>query len=71
VWTRAEVIKIEGAQNSENQPLNDMYEIVVTAYYDDFGRTGEIKANTVRYAKLYATTNTAGSNQPPATPAPR
>jgi type II secretory pathway pseudopilin PulG len=71
VWTRAEVIKIEGAQNSENQPLNDMYEIVVTAYYDDFGRTGEIKANTVRYAKLYATTNTAGSNQPQPTPPPR
>jgi hypothetical protein len=65
-------MRIENVQNSENQPLNDMFEIVVTAYYDDFGQTGEVKANTVRYARLYATTNTPGSNQPQPQPtAPR
>jgi Tfp pilus assembly protein PilV len=58
VWTRTEIIKLEDLQNSEGQPLNDMYHIIVTAYYDDFGKTGELSADTVRYAKLY---NTAGA----------
>jgi Tfp pilus assembly protein PilV len=61
VWTRTEIIKIEDVTNSEGQPLNDMYHIVVTAFYDDFGRTGQLSADTVRYAKLYNTTTTAGA----------
>jgi type II secretory pathway pseudopilin PulG len=69
VWTRAEVIKIENIENFEGQPLNDMYEIIVTAYYDDFGQLGEVKANTVRYARLYSTAGAAagGTPQLPAT----
>ena len=60
VWTRTEITKIENVENSEGQPLNDMYRIVVTAFYDDFGRTGELSADTVRYAKLYSTAAAAG-----------
>jgi hypothetical protein len=56
----------------EGQPLNEMYEILVTAFYDDFGRTGEVHANTIRYGKLYSTTNAAGGAPatPPRTPQP-
>ncbi len=56
VWTRTEIIKLDGVLNSEGQPLNDMYHIIVTAYYDDFGKSGQLQADTVRYAKLYGTT---------------
>ena len=66
VKTRTEVLKIEGAENSEGQPLENMYEIVVTASYDNFGQVGEMKANTVRYARLYAAAGAA-----PQTPAPQ
>ena len=69
VWTRAEVVKVENLENMEGQPLNEMYEILVTAFYDDFGRTGEVHANTIRYGKLYSTTNAAGG-APMATPPP-
>jgi type II secretory pathway pseudopilin PulG len=69
VWTRTEVIKLEDLLNSEGQPLEDMYEIVVTAVYDDFGKVGEMKASTVRYGKLYSTTG-AAAGQTPQTPTP-
>ncbi|HWB06125.1 MAG TPA: hypothetical protein VG796_24095 [Verrucomicrobiales bacterium] len=67
VWTRTEIVKLEGVLNSEGQPLNDMYHIIVTAYYDDFGRTGEMMADSVRYARLYNTTGAgaAATPQPP------
>ena len=65
VWTRTEVLKIENAQNSEEQPIENMYEVVVTAFYDNFGQVGEMKANTVRYAKLYAATGAAAQTPTP------
>jgi hypothetical protein len=68
VWTRAEVVRIENLENMEGQPLNEMFEILVTAFYDDFGRTGEVHANTIRYGRLYSTTTAAGGA--PATPQP-
>ena len=68
IWTKAEVVKLEDITNSEGQPLEDMYEIIVTAYYDNFGQVGEVKANTVRYARLYSTTGTAGAATPQVAP---
>lgn len=68
VWTRTEVLKIDGAENSEGQPVENMFEIVVTAFYDNFGQVGEMKANTVRYARLYAAAGAAAAT--PAAPAP-
>ncbi len=70
VWTKTEIIKLENILNSEGQPLNDLYQIVVWGYYDDFGNIGEVKAETVRYAKLYGTT-TAGAAAPQAPPPTR
>lgn len=70
VATRTEIIKLEDIQNMEEQPLQEMYEIIVTAKCDTFG-TGEIteiSASTVRYAKLYSATGAAAGQ--PATPTP-
>jgi hypothetical protein len=64
VWTRTEIIKLDGVLNSEGQPLNDMYHIIVTAYYDDFGKIGELSADTVRYAKLYGAAGAAAPLAP-------
>lgn len=70
VWTRTEILKIEGAENSEQQPLENMYEVVVTAYYDNFGQVGEMQANTVRYSRLYSTTGATAGGTPTPTPTP-
>lgn len=66
VWLHTEITKIENQETSEGQPLNDMYHIEVTAYYDDFGQVGELKADTVRYARLYTTTGAAAAGGAPA-----
>ncbi len=69
VWTKTEIIKLEDIQNMEQQPLQEMYEIVVTAYSDAIGN-GEIheqRASTVRYARLYSATG-AAAGQVPTTP---
>jgi type II secretory pathway pseudopilin PulG len=61
VWTKTQIIKMEDIQNMEQQPLQDMYEIVVTAYSDTLGN-GEIheqSASTLRYARLYSATGAA------------
>jgi type II secretory pathway pseudopilin PulG len=71
ISTRTVVTKLEDIQNMEQQPLQDMYEIVVTASADQFG-TGEItevSASTVRYARLYSATGAAAGQ--PATPTPQ
>ena len=70
VWTRAVITKYEDIQTQiDKQPVNDMYHIEVTAFYDNFGQTGQISAETVRYARLYAKAGAAGAAAPP-TPAP-
>ena len=68
VSTKTEIIKLEKLETPEPdaQPMNDMYQIVVTASYDDFGHPVEVIASTIRYAKLYATTATAGGAANPA-----
>ena len=61
VWTKTQIIKLEDIQTFEQQPLQDMYEIVVTAYSDTLG-SGQIheqSASTVRYARLYSATGAA------------
>ena len=71
VWTETQVIKLEDIQTMEKQPLQDMYEIVVTAFNDTLG-TGEIhkqSAATVRYARLYSATGAAAGQ--PNTPTPQ
>ena len=59
VWTETEVVLLEDILNSEGQPLNEMYRIRVTGYYDNFGQTGEMAAETLRYARLYQATGGA------------
>jgi type II secretory pathway pseudopilin PulG len=69
VWTRVKIVKYEDEFTEiDNQPVNDMYHITVTAYYENFGQTGEISADTVRYAKLYATRAGANPQAPGPTP---
>lgn len=69
VWTRVEIIKLENEITEyDKQPVNDMYRIIVTAYYDNFGQTGEISADTVRYARLYSTRAGAAPQAPGPTP---
>ena len=71
VSTRTEIIKLDKLETPEPnaQPMNDMYQIVVTASYEDFGHFEEVKASTIRYAKLYATTTSGGGAAIP-TPVP-
>ena len=61
VWTETEVVLLEDILNSEGQPLNEMYRIRVTGYYDNFGQTGEMAAETLRYARLYQATGAGGA----------
>ncbi len=71
VWTRTEIIKLEDITTEiDKQPVNDMYRIVVTAFYDNFGQTGEMTAETIRYAKLYSATGAAAGSVP-SIPQPR
>ena len=71
VWTRTEIIKLEDITTQiDGQPVNDMYRIIVTAYYDNFGQEGEMTAETVRYAKLYSATG-AAAGATPTIPQPR
>jgi type II secretory pathway pseudopilin PulG len=71
IWTRTEVIKLEGVENMEGQPLEEMYEVRVTAFFDDFGQEGKVQASTVRYARLYAVTGAAnGGPAVPGAPTP-
>ncbi len=65
VWTRTEIIKLEDiTTETDGQPVNDMYRIVVTAYYENFGQEGEMTAETVRYSKLYSATGAAAGAVP-------
>jgi hypothetical protein len=66
VWTETEVVLLEDILNSEGQPLNEMYRIRVTGYYDNFGQTGEMAAETLRYARLYQATGAGGAGGAPA-----
>ena len=71
MWTRTEIIKLEDITTEiDKQPVNDMYRIVVTAFYDNFGQTGEMTAETIRYAKLYSATGAAAGSVP-SIPLPR
>ena len=71
VWTRTEIIKLEDITTAiDGQPVNDMYRVIVTAFYDNFGQTGEMTAETVRYAKLYSATGAAAGSVP-SIPQPR
>ena len=71
VWTRTEIIKLENITTEiDKQPVNDMYRVVVTAFYDNFGQTGEMTAETIRYAKLYSATGAAAGSVP-SIPQPR
>lgn len=66
VSTKTQIIKLEDIQNFEKQPLQDMYEIVVTASSDTLGN-GQIyeqSASTVRYARLYSATGAAAGQVP-------
>lgn len=66
VWTKTQIIKLEDIQTFEQQPLQDMYEIVVTAYSDTLGngQIHEQSASTVRYARLYSATGAAAGQVP-------
>ncbi len=69
VYTRTEITLLEDITTEiDGQPVNDMYHIRVTAYFDNFGTRGEASAETVRYARLYATTGAAAGAAPPAAP---
>jgi Tfp pilus assembly protein PilV len=70
VYTRTEITLLEDITTAiDGQPVNDMYHIRVTAYYENFGKRGESSAETVRYARLYAATGAAAGGAPPP-PAP-
>jgi Tfp pilus assembly protein PilV len=70
VYTRTEITLLEDITTEiDGQPVNDMYHIRVTAYYDNSGKRGESSAETVRYARLYAATGAAAGGTP-APPAP-
>jgi prepilin-type N-terminal cleavage/methylation domain-containing protein len=71
VRTKTTITKLEDIQNMEQQPLQDMYEIIVTASSDPFdtGEIVEVSASTVRYARLYSVTGAAAGQ--PATPTPQ
>jgi hypothetical protein len=71
VWTVTSVSRIEDLKTEEGQELQQMYKVVVQAYYH-VGWKSEpemIDAVTWRYLPLYRTT-TGGGAPAPATPAP-
>lgn len=73
VYTRTEITLLEDiTTEKDGQPVNDMYHILVIAFYDDgFGKRGQTTAETVRYARLYSTTGaTAGGGAPAPAPTP-
>ncbi|RYD35253.1 MAG: type II secretion system protein [Verrucomicrobiaceae bacterium] len=55
VVMRVQVEKMDKLLNADGQPLNDMYHIMVTAEYENFGTKGQMTADTYRYANLYKT----------------
>ena len=55
VAMRVQVEKMDKLLNADGQPLNDMYHIMVTAEYENFGTKGQMSADTYRYANLYKT----------------
>lgn len=63
VVIRVVVEKMDQITNADGQPLNDMYHIMVTAEYDNFGTKGQMTADTYRYANLYKT-QTGGTAAP-------
>ncbi|MES2705394.1 MAG: hypothetical protein V4726_02215 [Verrucomicrobiota bacterium] len=63
VALRVQVEKMDKLLNADGQPLNDMYHIMVTAEYNNFGAKGQMTADTFRYANLYKTQ--AGGAAPP------
>lgn len=72
VWTSVEITKYENEfTEKDKQEVRDMYHIKVTAYYDNFGTTGEITAETDRYARLYAARGGATNAPPPPPAAPQ
>lgn len=53
VVIRTRVEKMDKLENADGQILQDMFHIIVTAEYDNFGTKGEMMADTFRYSKLY------------------
>ena len=69
VQTTVEIEKLEDQITAQDkQEVKDMYHITVRAFYDNFGQTGEVSADTIRYARLYSTRG--GATATPATPNP-
>lgn len=55
VITHTEILAMNEMLNADGQPLTDMYHIIVTAEYENFGTKGQMTADTYRYANLYKT----------------
>lgn len=54
VLTRVEEMPDEFLMNEDGQELQDMWLITVKAFWDRNGNTGEMEAQTWRYAPLYS-----------------
>lgn len=48
-----ETIKLDEIKNKDDQPLQEMYKIRVTAYWIQNNQKQEISAETLRYGRLY------------------
>ena len=65
VTIHVEIVKLDKLLNADGQPLNDMFHIIVTAEYDNFGAKGQMTADTFRYANLYKTQAGGAAATPP------
>lgn len=63
IWTRTVVEKLT-LENADGQELPEMFHIKVSAFYDNYGKQGEMTAETYRYARLYQTQQTGGVAAP-------
>jgi hypothetical protein len=53
IVTRTEIVKLDKMENEDGQILQDMFHIIVRAEYENFGKKGEMFADTYRYSRLY------------------
>lgn len=51
-----ELLQTDESERGTRQPLQQMYHIIVTAYWEMEGQEGQMTANTYRYAPLYRPT---------------
>jgi hypothetical protein len=68
VWTETEIremneknglmLQTDDGQQGGRQPLQQMFHVVVTAFWEADGQRGQMSADTYRYAPLYRPTQT-------------